>query len=187
MVDFKASNSPSLNPQKRKFRKEEDVFIKGKVKWVKHLQPDFQFDPAGKWSMVIYPTPGEELEKVRALQGRSGIKNTIRMDEEDGWYMTLSRKCSYTINGRNVGREPPKVFQVVDGQKVDIAERVGNGSDGIARCVLWSSPNFPGSNLRWEELRVDNYIPFKVETDYPDGNEVKLADTDKHKPEEFWS
>jgi hypothetical protein len=150
-------------------RSEEAVYLKGICKWVKHLQPDFKWEPDGKWSMVIY-LEGEELEKARLLIGRDKIKNSLRNDD-DGWYLTLSRKCSYEVRGRKVGREPPKVFRMVDGVEVPITEMVGNGSSGVAKCILWSSTNFPGKNLRWEALRVDNLVPFNTETDYPDGGE----------------
>lgn len=166
-------------PSKR--RQEEEVYIRGTVKWCKHLAPDFQFDPVGKWSVVIYLV-GEELEKARELQAQ-GIKNTIKKDD-DGWYMTLSRKCSYQVRGQHVGREPPKVFQSIDGINIPCTSPIGNGSSGTAKCILWSSPNFPGKNLRWEELRVDNLIPYTAATAYPDGGESLKSFEDK--PPEVW-
>ena len=152
----------------RKFTKDQDVFLKGTLKWVKHLQPDFQWEPDGKWSCVVYLV-GPELDKARELQGK-GIKNTIKKDD-DGWHMTLSRKCSYETKGRKIGREPPKVFQMVGDREEPVVVPIGNGSTGIAKCILWSSPNFPGANLRWEALRVDSLVPFNIKEDYPDGGE----------------
>jgi hypothetical protein len=181
-----APNAPVGNldypRQGRKHRKEEDVFIKGTFKWVKYLQPDFQFDADGKWSCVVY-LMGEELEKARELQAQ-GIKNTIKKDD-DGWYMTLSRKCSYQVKGRHVGREPPKVFRTIDGVNVPCTDPIGNGSSGVAKCILWSSPNFPGKNLRWEELRIDHLIPYTAETAYPDGGE-SLKKFEEQPPEKWY-
>lgn len=163
----------------KKKRTEEEVYVKGKVKWCKHLSPDFQFDAAGKWSVVMY-VDGAELEKVREYQAQ-GIKNTLKKDD-DGWFITLSRKCSYEVRGKHVGRTPPEVFRMDGEHKIPIDVRVGNGSDGIAKCILWSSPNFPGKNLRWEALRIDNLVEYEdLKKDYPEL--VKLAE---QKPEALW-
>lgn len=160
-------------------RSETPVFLKGICKWVKHLAPDFQFEPDGKWSMVLY-LEGEELDKARELQSQ-GIKNVIKKDD-DGWYITLSRKCSYEIRGKKVGREPPRVFTIEPNGITEspVLEMVGNGTTGTAKCMLWGSKNFPGKNLRWEALRVDNLVPYS-QVDYPDGGE-KTADMQKIEP-----
>lgn len=176
--DFKA-----LNPRTKPRRGEETVYITGTIKWCKHLQPDFQFEAAGKWSVVMY-LAGPELEKVRLLVAQKGLKNSIRNDD-DGWYITLGRKCTYTVNGRTIGREPPEVFRMADDGEthVPIDSRIGNGSTGVAKCVIWSSPKFPGSNLRWEALRVDNLVEFNPQSDFPDGGayleELKQQPTEK--------
>lgn len=144
------------------FRKEEEVFLKGKIKWCKHIKPDSTYN---KWSVVMYIT-GTELDKVREWQAM-GIKNAVKKDE-DGWFITLSRKVSITVKGREVGLPPPLV---TDAKGVPIDQAIGNGSDGIAHCILWMSKNYPGKNLRWQSLRIDNLIPFNTATDYPDGGE----------------
>ncbi len=152
----------------KRFNKEEEVFLKGKIKWCKHLRPDDLYPP-GKWSVVMY-IEGEELEKVRKWQAM-GIKNAVKYDETDGWYITLSRKVSITVKGHERGMDPPKV---IDKDGVPITVMVGNGSDGVAKCVLWSynpTPTIKGTALRWEGLRVDNLIPFDSNKDYPDGGE----------------
>jgi hypothetical protein len=95
----------------------------------------------------------------------------VKFDETDGWYLTLSRRVSITVKGREVGLEPPKV---IDKEGAPITVMVGNGSDGVAKCVLWSfnpMPGISGKALRWEGLRVDNLIPFDSNKDYPDGGE----------------
>ena len=164
---------------KKRFSKDEEVFIKGKIKWCKHLRPDTTYPP-GKWSVVMY-IEGEELDKVRKWQSQ-GIKNSVKFDDEEGWYITLSRKTSITVKGREVGLEPPKV---IDKEGVPISTMVGNGSDGIAKCILWSfnpMPGISGKALRWEALRVDNMIPFDSNKDYPDGGES--IKTLKEEPQE---
>lgn len=155
------------------FRKEEEVFLKGKIKWCKHIRPDTTYN---KWSVVMYIS-GPELDKAREWQAM-GIKNTIKKDD-DGWFITLSRKTSITVKGREVGLEPPRVVDK-DGKPIDQA--IGNGSDGVAKCILWSSKNYPGRNIRWEALRVDNLVSFNPETDYPDAGEG-LKTLQKEEPE----
>jgi hypothetical protein len=144
------------------YKKDEEVFLKGKIKWCKHIRPDATYN---KWSVTMY-IAGAELDKAREWQAM-GIKNTIKKDD-DGWYITLSRKTSITVKNREIGLEPP---HVVDKEGKPITEMVGNGSDGVAKCILWSTRNYPGKNLRWEALRVDNFIPFTPANDYPDGGE----------------
>lgn len=162
-------------------KNEELVYFKGICKWVKHMQPDFKFEPDGKWSMCLY-LEGEELEKFRKLAAKTGIKNQLKLDD-DGWFITLSRKCSFEIRGKKVGREPPKVFRVAeDGtdRELPITEMVGNGSTGVAKCVLWGSKNFPGKNLRWEALRVDNLVPYTQ--DSYEGGEEETSDMKRVEP-----
>lgn len=152
------------------FRKEDEVFLKGKIKWCKHVRPDSQYN---KWSVVMYIS-GTELDKVREWQSM-GIKNKVQKDDIEGWFITLSRKTTITVKGQEIGLEPPRVFVIQHGPEgpvhVPVTDMVGNGSDGVAKCILWSSKNYPGKNLRWEALRIDNLIPFSKETDYPDGGE----------------
>jgi len=166
---------PLSNPRNRS---EEEVTLKGKIKWCKHIVPDTTFEPGGKWSVVIY-LEGKELDKARELQAQ-GIKNTIKKDE-DGWYMTVSRKASYEVRGKHIGRTPPEVFRVVDGMKETINRPVGNGSDGVIKAMLWSSKNFPGKNLRWEALRIDNLIEYEDLRDYPE-----LKNLAEEEPEQLW-
>lgn len=142
---------------------EEVVYLTGIIKWCKHVRPDSTYN---KWSVVMYIV-GEELEKARMWQAKQGIKNNLKMDD-DGWYITLSRKTTITVKGRDVGLEPPKV---IDKDGIPITEMVGNGSAGTAKCVLWSTKNYPGKNLRWEALKIDNLVKFNPEKDFLDGGE----------------
>lgn len=150
----------------KRFRKEEEVYLKGKIKWCKHLRPDATYD---KYSVCMFIT-GEDLEKVREWQAQ-GIRNQLKKDETDGWYITLSRKTSIETRGKVIPLLPPKV---IDKDGNVITDMVGNGSDGIAKCILWSfnpAPNISGKALRWEALRVDNLVKYTPENDYPDGGE----------------
>jgi hypothetical protein len=149
------------------FRKEEEVFLKGIIKWCKHIKPDMTFPP-GKWSVQMY-IEGLELEKVRMWQAE-GIKNSVKHDN-DGWYITLSRKCSLTTrDGKVRGLEPPFVFTMEGENKIPVTTLVGNGSTGVAKCHLWRfnpEPHIKGTAVRWESLRVDNLIPYDPDKDMP--------------------
>lgn len=141
-------------------RNEEVVYLKGTLKYVRHLEPDFRFGPDGKWSTVVYLS-GPELEKFREWQAK-GVKNTLKKDD-DGWYTTISRSCQYQVNGRAVGRTAPEVFRMEGDEKIPVTERIGDGSTGTLKIVMWKSPKFPGCNLRWEALKVDNLVRFDYE------------------------
>lgn len=155
-------------PKGNMMRREEEVFLKGIFRWCKHLRPDMTYHP-GKWSTNIY-LEGTELERFRELQAQ-GIKNRLKQDA-DGWFATLSRRCSIeTKDGRTVGLEPPLVFTLEGDVKVPVTELVGNGSTGVAKCMLWSfnpQPNISGKALRWESLRLDNLIKYEATSkDFP--------------------
>lgn len=151
----------------KSFRKEEEVFLKGIIKWCKHIKPDMTFPP-GKWSTVMY-IEGLELEKVREWQAL-GIKNSVKKDA-DGWYITLSRRCSINAkNGQVVGLDPPFVYTMEGENKIPVTSLVGNGSTGVAKCHLWKfnpQPNISGTAIRWDSLRVDNLVPFDPDKDMP--------------------
>src|SRR6267378_1571744 len=101
------------------FQKEDIVYLKGTIKWCKHIRPDATYN---KWSVVLY-VDGPELEKVREWQAL-GIKNKVSKDD-DGWFITLSRKTSMTVKGKEVGMAPPRVVDA-EGQPLD--KNIGNGS-----------------------------------------------------------
>jgi len=159
------------------FRKEDVVYLKGIIKWCKHIRPDPTYN---KWSVVMY-IDGPELDKVREWQAM-GIKNKVSKDDTDGWFITLSRKTSITVKGREVGLTPPRV---VTPANIPIEVPVGNGSAGVAKCILWSSKNYPGKNLRREALRVDNLLAFDPEKEFIDGGEG-LKELQEQSTEEFF-
>jgi len=157
-------------------RREDIVYLKGTIKWCKHIRPDPTYD---KWSVVMY-VDGPELDKVREWQAL-GIKNKVQKDD-DGWFITLSRKTSLQFKGTIKGLQPPRV---VDPQGIPIDKPVGNGSTGVAKCILWMSKLYPGKNLRWEALRVDNLVEFDPEKDFVDKGEG-IKELREQTPEEFF-
>jgi hypothetical protein len=144
------------------------VFLKGKLKWVKHIRPDTAFEPH-KWSITIYPD-AESLEKIKALK-KEGLQNHLKLDD-DGQYMAFSRKTEREVRGRKEGVAPPRVINST-GQPIEVS--IGNGSDGIVELETYKhktqQPGVFKRAARWKGLRVDNLIEFKPETDYPDGGE----------------
>lgn len=150
----------------------EKVFIKGKLKWVKHIRPDTAFEPH-KWNLTVYPD-APSLEIIKGLK-KEGMQNHLKMDD-DGQYMAFSRPTERTFKGRKEGMVPPKV---IDSKGAPIEISIGNGSDGVVELEVYrhktQQAGVTKKAARWVGLRVDNLIEFKPETDYPDGGESVKA------------
>lgn len=138
------------------------VYVKGKIRYCRHLHPDPEYN---KYSVQM-GVEGEDLDNVREWI-RLGIRNQLKSDEE-GWWVTLSRKTSFEAKGKVIPLAPPRV---IDKEGKPITVMVGHGSDGIAKCELRSYPKFNSKGLRWEALRVDNLVEYNVKKDEFDGGE----------------
>lgn len=147
----------------------EEVFIKGKFGWVRHIRPDTAFEPH-KWTITVWPD-AESMEKIKALK-KEGLQNKIKLDDDGSEYVQFSRKTEVTVKGRKEGMAPPKVIDKM-GKPVEVP--IGNGSDGIVSLEVYRhKTQVPGQfkkAARWRGARVDNLIEFKPENDYPDGGE----------------
>lgn len=145
---------------------QELIYIKGKLSWVKHIRPDTQFDPHA-WKITIHPDD-DSLEIIKGLK-KDGLQNHLKMDDE-GQYITFSRKTERKFKGRVEGMTPPVV---IDKNKVPIERPIGNGSDGIIELEVYKhktpQPNVFKKAARWSKLRVDTMIEFNAERDFPDG------------------
>lgn len=162
--------------------KKEFVFLKGKVKWFRALNPD----DWGNWKTDFYPVP-EALEKIRDMQtaqgGISGIKNTLKKDE-DGYYITFRRPQSKMMKGKVVGFPPPVVMDgtappLADGTYPPLPQDtlVGNGSDATVKLEVYTH-NTPGGGkaraCRWEGARIDNLIPYEGKKDFDEATQKQL-------------
>lgn len=160
--------------------KTDYVYLKGKVKWFRASKPD----DWGNWKTDLYLVP-ESLEKVRELQtassGVSGIKNTLKKDEE-GYFITLRRPTAKTIRGKLVGFTPPEVLDgtktLPDGTNPPLGEvAVGNGSDVTIKLSVYQHGTPGGGKAkacRWEAARIDNLVPYEGKSDFTEGEKEQI-------------
>lgn len=142
---------------------QENVYIQGKVSWVKYVTPDPMFN---KWSVTIHPN-SESLEIIRELQTQ-GVKNQFKKDE-DGYYIQFSRPTDRKIKGKVVPLAPPVCLNQ-DGTPME-GVAIGNGSDATVKLEVYQHATPTGGKAkaaRFAGLKIDNLIPFNKDTDFPD-------------------
>lgn len=159
-------------------RKQEEVYLKGKFKHMYHLKPNPRYPD--KWNTLLYPDD-ESIEIIKALKKR-GVQNHLKMDD-DGWCINFSRPVEAPWGGL---MEPPKVI-FKDGSPVEV--RVGNGSDGILELDVYQhKTDRPGefkAAARWKGARIDNFIPFNPETQYPEEEKAAIKNLSEE-PEQLF-
>lgn len=162
-------------------RGSEDVYIQGKVSWVKYVTPDPLYN---KWSVQIHPNQ-EGIEKIRELQ-TEGVKNQFKKDE-DGYYINFSRPTERKMKGKIIGMTPPVVLNS-DGVPMD-GVAIGNGSTGTLKLEIYSHPTPSGTKAkaaRWAGLKIDDLVPFNKDTDYPDQATKEQAEGLAEQPQPIW-
>ena len=162
-------------------RGSDDVYIQGKVSWVKYVTPDPLYN---KWSVQIHPNQ-EGIEKIRDLQ-TEGVKNQFKKDE-DGYYINFSRPTERKIKGKIIGMTPPVVLNN-EGIPMD-GVAIGNGSTGTLKLEIYSHPTPSGSKAkaaRWAGLKIDDLVPFNKDTDYPDPAMKEQAEGLDEQPQPIW-
>lgn len=155
-------------------RTTEDIFVKGKFKYMKHLRPDPKYPD--KWATLIYPDE-DGLEKIKALK-KQGIMNHLKMDD-DGWYMNFSRPIERQWGGKKEAMTAPRVVYKDTDEPVEIM--VGNGSDGTLHLEVYSFPDkqrpgFFKKAARWKGAEIDNLVRYNPNPDY---SEEELAEQKK--------
>lgn len=159
---------------------QEEVILRGKFKWVKHIRPDTAFEP-NKWTVTIYPDE-ESLVKIKELK-KEGMQNHLKMDD-DGQYMQFGRKTEQVRKGRKEGLQPPRV---IDSKGVPVETAIGNGSDGIIVLEVYrhktSVPNQTKKAARWSKMRVDNLVEYKPEDALDGGADTKSL---REEPEQLF-
>lgn len=138
-------------------RRTEEVNLKGKVKFCRHIQPDKGFEPY-KWSVDLYPDE-ESINTIKELKKR-GMQNHLKMDD-DGQFMKFSRKTEETWKGVRQAQLPPRVITPT-GEPIEV--QVGDGSDVIIELDIYShKTSVPGQTkiaARWKGMRVDNLVQY---------------------------
>lgn len=156
----------------------EDVYVKGKVSWVKAVTPN-DWD---KWTVTLHPD-AESLEVIRELQA-DGIKNRMKKDD-DGYFIQFSRPTTIELRkGVKTGVTPPEVVDSNGAPLEGVA--IGNGSDATVKLEVYSHPTPGGGRAkaaRWAALRIDNLIPFNRDTDYPDQDRKEVSEGLREQPQ----
>lgn len=155
----------------------EDVYVKGKVSWVRAVVPN-DWD---KWTITLHPD-AESLEIIRDLQAK-GIKNRMKKDD-DGYYIAFSRPTMIELRkGVKTGVTPPEVVDANGAPLEGVA--IGNGSDATVKLEVYQH-NTPGGGksiaARWAGVRIDNLIPFNRDTDYPDEDRKAVSEGLREQP-----
>lgn len=137
-------------------RESEDVKLKGKVSWVRMVEPN-KFD---KWSLTLHPD-APSMERIRVLQAE-GIKNIVKMDD-DGFYLQISRPTTVELRkGVKTPVTPPTVSNTDGSSMEGIA--IGNGSDAVVTVEVYTHP-VPNTDRRAKAMRLNHLevldlIPF---------------------------
>lgn len=162
-------------------RTTEEVMLKGKFKYMKHLAPDPMYPT--KWSTLLYPDE-ESLNKIKELK-KEGIANHLKLDD-DGYYMNFSRPIERNWNGKKEAMVAPKV---IDKDGAPVLVRVGNNSDGVISLEVYQhKTDRPGvfkKAARWRGARIDNLIPYDPDPDYSDEEKAELK-TLREEPEQLF-
>src|SRR5882757_752689 len=140
------------------------LYWQGKAKWVRGVTPDLTYN---KWNFVLYPAE-VHLAEIRELQAK-GMKNVLKRDEVEGWYMNISRPTQRVWKGKVIPFAPPVIVDA-EGRPLD-GVTIGNGSDVTAKIEKYEHPTPSGKKataIRWEGMRVDTLVPFEKTTDFPE-------------------
>lgn len=159
----------------------EFIYLQGKCKWARLIQPDTQFGDS-KWKITQYLND-ESYNKVLKLKEPPAILNHIKKDE-DGYYVNLSRKTQLNVKGKLVALPPPEILdgsqKLPDGSHPPLRDvLIGNGSDVTTKCQVYTyqlkTGQGKGRALRLVSVRVDNLIPFEVKRDFTDIQKDSIA------------
>ena len=161
------------------YGKTEFIYLQGKVSW-------FRATTTNKWnkySTQFHPND-KSLEVIRELQSQ-GLKNNLKKDE-DGWFTNFTRPVSKEYkSGKVITFTPVEVFDK-DGNP--FIGMVGNGSDATLKIEVYEHETPGGGRAkaaRWASARIDNLIPYNVDTDGSDEQKEQLSGL-KEQPEQLF-
>lgn len=130
--------------------------VHGKVKYIHAVN----FSKYDKWTVTIYPD-ATSLELIRGLQA-DGLKNNLKKDEENQYYVSFHRDPTKMMRGKLVSFAQPKVVDK-EGKLMD-GSLIGWESDVTVRLEVYrSAPNsaYRYVGARWDSLRVNNLVPWE--------------------------
>lgn len=159
----------------------ELVDVKGKVKYIHAVG----FNKYDAWSVVIEPDV-PSVTKIIDLKA-DGVKNVLKKDDNNVYYIQFRRDPTKLINGKVVAFAAPRVFDekgvLMDGNKV------GRGSDVTVRLEVYQHGTPSGGKskaARWDSLRVDNLIEWNPNNDMPP-SEAEAANDLINSPKPVWN
>jgi hypothetical protein len=145
------------------------IDLKGKVTWVQVGN----LNRFGKWSLNFYPDE-TSLNRFRELQ-LDGLRNQLKKDDT-GLFFQISRPPEIEFS-KGV-KTPVSPVKVRDKDKQPLEEAIGDGSDVVVTCELYSF-RVPNTEKRAVALRL---YGITVETLVPKTNVV----TQTEQPESVW-
>lgn len=161
----------------------EDVLLKGKVSWVRMVQPN-KYD---KWSLTLHPDT-ESLNIIRDLQG-DGVKNVVKKDDDGQYFLQISRPTTVELRKGVKQAVTPPIITHLDGRPME-GVAIGNGTDGTVIVEVYSHP-VPNTEkrakaMRLSGLKIENLVPFEIKEDY--GNPQQSAQAVKlaAEPVQMW-
>jgi len=135
------------------------VNLYGKAKWAHTGKPD----KFGKYSIVLYPDD-KSLEIIKELKEAPAILNTLRKDDE-GYNIKLGVEPNKNIGGKVVVFD----IKVVKPDGNPLTESlIGNGSDVMIQCEVYTYRAGKGRAIRPKVIRVDNLVPYTVQSMLPE-------------------
>lgn len=137
--------------------------IKGKAMWASVLAPNTKYTPQWEIDLILTDEQVPQVEKLGLK-----VKNT-----DDGPTVKFKRAVDRKDGGKN---EAPVV---VDADKNDFNQLIGNGSDVVVQFHIWETTNrygtFRGADL--QGVQVVNHVPVEGAR-VPDGAEFDAVDGD---------
>lgn len=148
----------------------EFVDIHGKLMFLHALS----FNKFEKWSVTIAPT-AESLEVIRDLQAQ-GVKNVMKKDENNTYFISFNRDPTKLIRGKVVAFAAPKV---VDKLGQPYTGGVGRDSDVTVRLDVYQHGTPSGGKskaARFDSIRIDNLVPYEIDRDLPPSEAEAVKD-----------
>lgn len=158
----------------------EFIDVHGKIMFI-HASSFNKFD---KWSITFAPDQ-KSLEVIRDLQAQ-GVKNVMKKDEDNGYFISFNRDPTKLIRGKVIAFTAPKV---IDKEGQPYTGGIGRGSDATIRLEVYQHGTPSGGKskaARWDSVRIDNLIPYVVDRDLPPAEAAAVKSLTNAPEQEPW-
>ena len=166
------------------------VQVQGRVKWAQVQSLDLPFgDAPPTWHITIYPTPAS-LSVIRDLQSE-GIKNQIKKDDENQYFVKFSRPAYREYKGAGGVRQRINYLApiITDREGQPFLDLIGSGSDVTVSLDVYTH-SVPNSKNKAKAARlygvmIDNLIPYQRK-DYDKYQEKAVSKMENTPPVPQW-